>query len=184
MGTILFSSTRGGPEGFPWLVLDAAGVPLLACVAEATAERVGFLLSTWKAGASGSGVRTVSREGATLPYGGREVARVETVPAALLRAAGDAPAASVPGPFPAPEPGPVVVPVAAEGDAWDGPEGCAVVPEVGGRFRVTFPRRPRLHVREALKVAGFRWDGALGSWTGYRLPVSFQPAARPAGGVA
>lgn len=64
-------------------------------------------------------------------------------------------------------------PACEPGEAWDGPEGATVEALRGGRFRVTFPRRPGVLVRADLKSAGMRWNGT--SWEGWRLPAAFGP---------
>lgn len=171
----MFQSKAGGPEGFPWQVVGEDGTPVAACSSESVAERVAFLLGTWKGGgAAALGARTVSRDGVT--------ARAEILPASLVRATPEGAPAPVPGPFPAPEdPRPTAAPATVPGSSWEACGGLVEAME-GGAWQVTFPERPRLHVRDALKAAGFRWNGV--SWRGYRLPASFLPAAAPAGGVA
>lgn len=187
-------TTRKGPNG--WELVEGEEV-LAVCPKESTAERLGFLLATWRAG---SAARPVSEGGrrvpsspapAAGPWGGnarpvpgrvydlsglagpervaRDVTdeqRAPAAPAPEVRAEG------VTAPEPAAD---VPAPADPSATSW-GASGATVTRAADGSYRVAFPRRPSVEVREALKVAGFRWRPEVGEWHGVRLPSRFLPA--------
>lgn len=48
----MLTTKKDGPEGFPWTVCQEDGGRVAACPDESTAERVAFLLGSWKGGAA------------------------------------------------------------------------------------------------------------------------------------
>lgn len=68
---------------------------------------------------------------------------------------------------------PVDVPPALA--SWSGREGSTVRNLEGDGFSVSFPRRPSVETRDALKAAGFRWRPAVKAWHGRNLPAGFRP---------
>lgn len=94
----MLTTKKAGPEGWPWVVVQEDGGMVAACPDETTAERVAFLLGTWKGGASAP--RVLVEAGRRVPYGSERPARVEPAPSGAARGVPAAPAAPVPGGFP------------------------------------------------------------------------------------
>lgn len=187
-------TSRKGSAG--WEVLDGEEV-LAVCPKESTAERLAFLLATWKGGGSARAVTDGGRRvapAAPAPTGGAWGGHDRPQPGRVYDLSGLAGPERVardvtdeqraPG-APAPQvraegvtaPEPADVPAAADPAAgsW-GACGGVVTRRPEGGYAVAFPRRPAVAVREALKVAGFRWFPEVGEWRGVRLPERFLPA--------
>lgn len=81
----MFETKRGGPEGFPWIVVGADGAPVAAAPDEGGAQRLAFLLDGWTSPAAAPAVTV--RAGQRVPYG------------ASRPSAGPAPVASAAGPW-------------------------------------------------------------------------------------
>lgn len=79
----MFETKRGGPEGFPWIVVGADGAPVAAAPDEGGAQRLAFLLAGWGSPAAAPAV--TMRGGQRVPYG---ASRPSAGPAPVAPAAG------------------------------------------------------------------------------------------------